>query len=130
MGVLGLAILGTLVLGACLPAARDPVIDTWPVGPPLDCVEDLRCPELMRVGLAGLRQRDPGHAAVVGARLHREGTLVNPVTGDTILMIRSGGCCKVLVVELADGSTRAIGVGFPGISDKAIAVPWEEVPGS
>ena len=44
-------------------------------------------------------------------------------------MIRSGGCCHVLVVELADGSTRAIGVGYPGISQEAVAIPWEMVPG-
>jgi hypothetical protein len=32
------------------------------------------------------------------------------------------------VMDLADGSTRAIGVGFPGVSQEAMAIPWETVP--
>ncbi len=118
-------LLGGLVAGSCAPAA-DPIIDTWPVGEAVDCAETPSCDELTRVGLAGLNERDPGHAPVVAARLHTEGAFVDPTTGDTILVVRSGGCCQVLVVRLMDGSTRAIGVGFPGISDKAVAIPWEE----
>ena len=87
------------------------------------------CQEEIRVALAGLDARDPGHAAVVSARLHREGAVFDPATGNQILMTRSGSCCQVLVVELADGTTSAIGVGYPGISQEAVAIPWEIPPG-
>lgn len=126
--VLLLAFLLALVSGACREDAS-PVIDTWPVGERLDCDDARTCDELVAVGLVGLTDRDPGHAPVVSARLHHEGVVVDPSTGHRILMIRSGGCCHVLVVELADGSTRAIGVGYPGISQEAVAIPWEMVPG-
>jgi len=122
-----------LALAACLAltgcSAGDRVVDTWPIGDPSDCpAPSPRCEELTRVGLAGFDSRDPGHLAIVSARLHAEGGFMNPKTGGTILMKRSGGCCQVLVVELADNSTHAIGVGYPGISDVAIAVPWEIPP--
>jgi hypothetical protein len=38
---------------------------------------------------------------------------------------RTGGPFRVLVVVLADGTTHAIGVGYPGISQTAIAIEWE-----
>jgi hypothetical protein len=129
--VLVLAFLAPLAAGACAPAdlARgDPVIDTWPVGEPLDCAEVRSCDELVAVGLAGLDDRDPGHAPVVETHLRREGAFVDPTTGEQIRFIRSGGCCHVLVLELADRSTRAIGVGYPGISKTAVAIPWEAAP--
>jgi hypothetical protein len=65
---------------------------------------------------------------MAAAHLHHEGEFVDPSTGDRTLSVRSGGCCQVLVIELADGSTRAIGVGYPGVSDEAVAVPWETIP--
>jgi hypothetical protein len=113
-------------IGACsLMATTDPVIDTWPIGKPVDCrAEATRCEELINVGLAGLAARNPGHAPVVGVRLHAEGAFVDPVTGNQFLMTRSGGCCRVLVLELADGRVHAIGVGNLGISDEAAAIPW------
>ena len=117
-----LALVAGLVLGACTPAA-DPVIDTWPVGEPLECAEPKYCDELVRVGLEGLDMRDPRHAPVVAAGIHQEGTIRG------ILTTRSGDCCHVLVVELADGSTRAIGVGYPGLGGTAVAIPWETAIG-
>lgn len=121
------ALLVGLIAGACSPAA-DRVIDTWPIGEVIESRGDASCAELVTVGLAGLADRDPGHAAVVAAHLHREGSFVDP-SGKTILLKRSGGCCQVLVVELTDGSTRAIGVGYPGISNKAMAIPSEIASG-
>src|SRR5919198_1535783 len=104
------AAVAILVLSAC-GLAENPVIDTWPVGAPFSCERDNRCHEMMRVGLAGLDERDPGHAAVVESHLHSEGAFVDPA-GHRILVTRSGGCCSVLVVTLADGSIHAIGVGY------------------
>ena len=116
----------TLVLAGCglVPTGGDPIIDTWPVGAPYHCDDVTRCDEQIAAGLEGLAARDPGHAPVVAARLHVEGAYVDPVSGHQILMTRSGGCCRVLVVELTDGTTRAIGVGYPGISREAVAIPW------
>jgi hypothetical protein len=127
--VLAFAVLITLVLSGCTHSGGDPVIDTWPVGAAAECPDVPTCDELVRVGLAGLAVRDPGHAPVVSTRLHVEGVFTDPATGHQILMTRSGGCCRVLVVELAGGSTRAIGVGYPGISTEAVAIPWETATG-
>lgn len=101
----------------------DPVVDTWPIGPELTCDEANRCAELTSVGLAGLDARDPGHPPVVSTSLHAEGALVD-AQGRRILLTRSGGAPSVLVVVLGDGTTHAIGVGYPGISQTAIAFPW------
>lgn len=128
MRMLLLALLAWLALGACTPAA-DPVIDTWPVGDPLECGDARYCDELIEVGLEGLDERNPRHAPVVAAGIHHEGALVASLTGRRILTTRSGDCCHVLVVELADGSTRAIGVGYPGLGGKAAAIPWETAIG-
>jgi hypothetical protein len=116
----------TLVLAGCglAPTGGDPIIDTWPVGPPYQCEDLKRCEEQIAAGLEGLAVRNPGHAPVAAARLHVEGAYVDPASGNRILVTRSGGCCRVLVVELADGTTRAIGVGYPGISREAVAIPW------
>ncbi|HEY0444660.1 MAG TPA: hypothetical protein VGC90_10595 [Candidatus Limnocylindrales bacterium] len=128
--VLLLAAAAAFGVGACQLAhgARgDAIIDTWPVGEARDCAADaVRCDELIRVGIAGVIARDAVGSAVVKARLHQEGAFVDS-EGRMILMKRSGGCCQVLVVELADGTTHAIGVGYPGISTEATALPWEMV---
>jgi hypothetical protein len=125
------------------------VIDTWPVGVAVGCNgpvtggsfvpatppdvneqdADVRvmadCPELVGTALRGLGARDQGHAAVASVAIHREGTIIDPATGDRILFARSGSCCYVLVADLEDGSRHAIGVGYPGISTEPIAVDWE-----
>jgi hypothetical protein len=102
----------------------DPMVDTWPIGPELPCDEANRCAELTSAGLAGLDARDPGHAPVVATSLHAEGTLVD-AQGRHVMNDRSGGPFGVLVIVLADGATRAIGVGYPGISPSAMAFPWK-----
>jgi hypothetical protein len=37
-----------------------------------------------------------------------------------ILHVSGGGSTWVAVMDLADGSTRAIGVGYPGISQEPV----------
>ena len=118
----------TVVLAGCGPTSS-PVIDTWPIGEERSCASLPACEELTRVGLMGLAERDPGHPPIVNVRLHDEGAVFDPATGNQILMTRSGACCHVLVVDHADGTTSAIGVGFPGVSREAIAIPWEIIPG-
>ena len=102
----------------------DPVVDTWPIGPEVPCDEANHCAEMTSAGLAGFDARDPGHAPVVSASLHAEGALVD-AQGRRILLTRSGGPFGVLVVVLGDGTTHAIGVGYPGISQTPMAFPWE-----
>ncbi len=44
--------------------------------------------------------------------------------GNQVLTNRSGSCCSVARFELADGSVKAIGVGYPGISKTPVAVDY------
>jgi len=94
----------------------DPVIDGWPIGNEVDCASRTDCGRLLWLARERLDQRNPGHAAVTRVSLNVEGSLVDPVTGDQILLTRSGGAPLIAVFELEDGSVTAIGVGYPGIS--------------
>ena len=109
-----------VVANGSLPVG-DPVVDSWPVGPDLDCAADGRCPALLATARIGFDLRNPGHPAVVRVVLHQEGTTVN-AKGEHILVTRSGACCVVARFELADGSVAAIGVGYPGVSKIPIAI--------
>lgn len=100
------------------------VIDTWPIGDPLECADAAYCEEQVRVGLKGLAQRDPGHAPVISTALHLVGTCFDPETGKALMFTRSGWEPDVLVVRLADGSRHAIGVGGAGIDHGPFAHDW------
>jgi hypothetical protein len=114
-----LALVAILLVGCGL--GSDPVINGWPIGSGTDCGRRDDCDELVMVGLAHLDRRDPDHAAVATAELHDEGVLVDPSTGNVILVERSGGGCNVLVVTLIDATKHAIGVCYPGISTTPMA---------
>jgi hypothetical protein len=121
--LLAAVLLAATLLGCGLARATpSPVIDGWPVGPALGCTPDDRCPELLAAARAGFEERDPGHPAIEAMVLHREGTEVDPTTGATILRARSGGPVHVAVFTLADGTVRALGVGFPGISREPVVL--------
>jgi hypothetical protein len=121
---LALAAWLSLVTGACSAAGHDKVVDSWPIGPELQCLFGANnCDELTSVGLAGLDDRDPGHAPVASTSLHELGTLWDR-RGHHVIIIWSGGPPDVLVVALTDGTTHAIGVGYQGISQTPDAVPW------
>jgi hypothetical protein len=149
--VVTLALVSCLALAGCTrasnfieglmpPPTPSPVIDTWPVGQPADCSRSApeivsgsgqvvargapRCPAETAAGLAGLDARNPGHAPVVSTELHQEGVLIDPATGEPIFAMYSGGQPDVLVAHLADGSTLAIGVHYPGVSLDPLAIPW------
>jgi hypothetical protein len=107
----------------CFPQAGDPVIDGWPVGAALPCTPEQKCQELLAAASAGLDRRNPGHADVVEGTLHAEGRTVN-ASGETILITRSGSCCSVALFTLTDGTVRAIGVGYPGISTTPMAIDF------
>jgi hypothetical protein len=119
---LALLALGVIACGI-LREPADPVIDGWPVGSEISCA-DVDCELLLGLGRDHLDRRDPGHAVVVRATLHREGTLVeiDPASGGQILRTRSGGAPSIAVFELADGTLTAIGVGYPGISREPVVL--------
>jgi hypothetical protein len=98
-------------------AADGSVIDGWLVGPPIVCqdrvvyandveVERGRCVDLVAAAVHALGDRDPGHPMVVAMQLHQR--LWPPNT--------AGGLQYVAVYSFADGSVRAIGVGWPGVA--------------
>lgn len=120
-GHLALAALLAIVLGGCGPvrATAPPIVDGWRVGPVLECAPDDRCPELVGAVRAGIGAGEPAVESIV---LHREGVRIDPATGGTVLNTRSGGPIHVAVVTLADGTVRAIGVGFPGISREPVVL--------
>jgi hypothetical protein len=121
--------LGAVLVGCAMltatdpPAVADPVIDTWPVGPAFDWATRFpespdAADEWVRVGLAGLDDRERDHPAVVATEWHEEGLFVDPETSHVAWRQYSGGPHLVLVMTLADGSTRAIGVAT------GIGPPW------
>ena len=100
------------------------MVDTWPVGQEFVCATDQpRCNALIDAAIDGLDTREPGHAPLTSATLHLEGGYLD-AAGSIILPTRSGDCCSVVVFQLTNGEVRAIGVGYPGISDVPVAIPW------
>ena len=113
----GIAIIGAALMSGCLgghPAIpADGVIDGWPVAAKAKdgCASDHvtgaeqgGCAQRLSLAVAGLDRRDPGHASVVRIVMYEEA----PV------FARSGGRPEVAVIELDDGTIRAIGVGTAG----------------
>ena len=120
----GRGILIGLALGVAMAACRpvsDPVIDSWPIGAPTsDCVRG-SCEVMIDAAGARLDIRDRGPADVVKVTIHEIGRFVN-AQGQVVLTTSSGGPPRVVVFELADGTRRAIGVGYPGISEDPVAM--------
>lgn len=97
--------------------ANGSVIDAWLVGPPTVCqdrvvyaknveVERGRCVDLVAAAAKALDHRDPGHPTVLAMQLHQRRWPPNT----------AGGLQYVAVYSFADGSVRAIGVGWPGVA--------------
>jgi hypothetical protein len=114
-------VITAIAASACGPFAGDPVVDGWPIGSETNCSIEDRCPELLTTAQVGFDRRSPGHPAVVAVTLHLEGRLAGSDSGE-VLYTRSGSCCWVARFELADGTVRAIGVGYPGVSETAVVV--------
>lgn len=101
------------------------VIDGWLVGPATVCqdrvvttndveVERGRCVDLGAAAANALDNRDPGHPTVVAMELHQR--LWPPNT--------AGGLQYVAVYSFSDGSVRAIGVGWPGVSTTPYTIDY------
>lgn len=105
--------------------AGDPVVDGWVVGVE-ECNEPAGCQEYVDAASAQLAKRDADHAAIVRTSVHSEGRYYDEF-GRSILWTRSGGCCLVVRFELADQSIRAIGAGYPGVSQTIMAFDYGPV---
>ena len=103
----------------------DPVVDGWVIGVE-ECNETAGCQDYVDAATAQLGQRDAGHAAIVRTSVHSEGRYYDEL-GRSILWTRSGGCCLVVRFELADQSIRAIGAGYPGVSQTIMAFDYGPV---
>ncbi len=117
----GKAILIGLALGLAVVACGGgpPVIDTWPIGElTYDCDRG-SCEAMIEAARSGLDHRDPGHADVTNVEIHKLGQEVD-AQGRPILTTMSGGPPRVALFELEDGSRRAIGVGYPGVSQTLV----------
>lgn len=113
--------IATLV-AACGPVGPSPVVDGWPIGNPFVCAHE-RCAPYVEIAIDGLRARDAGHAPIIGTSLHELGVMIGK-EGKQVLLVYSGGPPSVVLFQLADGTTRAIGVKYSGISKEASSMAW------
>lgn len=113
LGALGLAAIAVAVVVAGFAfasgtgAVEGSVIDGWRIGSAFTCVDsdpDRRCSALLPVARSRLDERDPGHLPVVASELRNE-----QVHARTSILY-------IAVFKLADGSLKAIGVWYPGVS--------------
>ena len=119
MIVMGLA-LATAIISDGGPVS-DQVIDGWPIGAQTkDCLRG-SCEVMIDAARVRLDVRDRGHAYVVTVTIHEVGKVVN-AQGRIVLTNGSGGSPRVVRFKLADGTRRAIGVGYPGISRDPVAM--------
>jgi hypothetical protein len=117
-----------ILMAGCgvLPAPESTaVIDGWLVGAVTVCQDRVvsannvevargRCVDLVAAAAQALDHRDPGHAAVVAMQFRQR--LPPPNT--------AGGLEYVAVYALADGSVRAIGVGWPGVATTPYTIDY------
>jgi hypothetical protein len=123
LSVVAVGFAAIALVGACLSGhpviAADTLIDGWSIGPEEACASDHvqspNCGQRLSVAIRGLDRRNRHHASVVRIAMHDEGQYRDP-SGQVGLVARTGNCCTVAVLELSDGSIRAIGVGTAGIS--------------
>jgi hypothetical protein len=133
--VLALGAAGLLLAG-CAGFGANAVINGWPIGDEETCPspnlplgaqapEHWDCQAALSQWLTtatdAFNERSPAHAAYVRVTLHREGAL-RDAAGNQVLMTRSGGCCHVVVFELADGSVHALGIGHVGIDTANLTI--------
>jgi len=110
-----LTIVALLVSGCGLIPHRtsDPMIDGVVIGPDIPCVggeiTSLGCSRLDAAVRAELDREYPGHAAVSSVTLHKDGTTIGP--NGEVIVHTTGVPWWSFVVELADGTSHAVGVG-------------------
>ena len=86
-------------------------IDGWSVGTPIACDAPVpHCDILIPLAIQGFDERDPGHPPIVNATVRDEGLYPNK-RGDLVEVVRSSSGVWVVLLQLADGTYRAIGAG-------------------
>jgi hypothetical protein len=118
--------LAVLVAACAGNPAGGGVVDGWLVGPPTVCQDRViytdnnaevargRCVDLLAAAAQALDHRDPGHPTVLAMQLHERRHPPNT----------AGGLAYVAVYSLADGSVRAIGVGWPGVATTPFTIDY------
>jgi len=79
-----------------------------------ECIENdpqRPCSALIPLAKIALDRRDPGHFPIVASELR-----ALPITRSSVFY--------AAVFRLADGSTRAIGVGYPGVSTTPMTIDY------
>lgn len=114
------SVLMAAVIVACQSLPANTIIDGWSVGADRNCRDVPHCDALIPAAIEGFDQFYPGHPPVVSLTLHNEGLYPYP-NGALGRIFRSGGFPTVALFHLADGSIRAIAVGYPGISRTPMA---------
>lgn len=121
-----IAILAAACGGLGRTSSSDRVIDGWLVGPATTCQDRVirdannvevargRCDDLVAAATTALDHRDPGHPTAISMQLHQR---LSPPD-------RVGGLAFVAVYTLADGSVRAIGVGWPEVATYAYTIDY------
>jgi hypothetical protein len=115
--VVATVLLSAGILAACgvTTLSENQFIDGWSVGDASPCTRGPElCDLLLATALEGFNERNPLHPPVVDAAFHAEG-LYRDSHGNLERVYRSGGTISVVVFRLADGSYRAIGVGWAGV---------------
>src|SRR5262245_12008806 len=110
-------VLSLWIVAGCGPTVvrEHQVIDGWSVGAESPCTEGAAvCAQLLTTALDGFHNRDPFHVPVVSTEFHDEG-LYRHGNGELGPSFRSGGTLSIVVFGLADGSARAIAVGWLGV---------------
>ena len=98
-------------ISALRPSARYQAIDGFPIGSAAPCGA---CTGEISMATTALDARDPGHAGIVSAIPYTD---IDPCANgtSTVLCVRDASVV-VVVLRLADGSTRATGVACLGVA--------------
>jgi hypothetical protein len=105
-----LVVVAALLLG-CATSPGSTVIDGWEIGPSVDCNRyepPTHCQALVAFAVRALDHFHPGHAPIGTVTLHEWLPAMDRVY--------SSGPPQVVVIELAGGTIRAIGVDYVGVS--------------
>ncbi len=105
----------SLLLGACLLALAigvcgggPVVVDGYRLGEPASC--QILCEDFGNEAIRWLDRVSPGRASI--DRIELRASDIRNANGDRMLLIRSGSRGDyIVVIHLADGSTRAVYVG-------------------
>jgi hypothetical protein len=134
MARVGVFALSVVALSACsAPDTRVTIVDGWSIGPEFQCEEVATCEAFVDTATEAFTSGNPWHSAIVRTSVHEEGSYPCKKGGGISQITRSGGAGigPIVLFELADGSRRALSVGYPLGSNAPVAhghgpevAPW------